>query len=118
METLYSDIYGEIEKNNWYWKKSSDLWERLNSRSAVYARSTKIQSLMVDHCDVPLEMIGPVANRVSGFAMRKNHPLLTNISKLIVQYLGDGTIQNIVDSYTEKCPVTKPLANLPRADVG
>ena len=118
METLYNDIHRQIEKNNWFWKNDSDLWEHLISRSAAYAKNTDMQSLMVDHCDVPLEMIGPVATRVTGFAMRKNHPLLTNISKLIVQYLGDGTIQNIIDRYTEKCPVHKPLENLPRADVG
>ena len=73
---------------------------------------------MEDECDLQLEKFDDMAIRYNGFAMRKSHPLLTNISEKISQYLADGTIQNVINKYTKKCPVAKPLKNLHEADLG
>ena len=64
------------------------------------------------------ETMKSIATRHVGFAMRKDHPMLTNISEKIIQYLSDGNIQKIIDGYTKKCPVTKISTDVPKVDLG
>ena len=92
--------------------------EYLKSGSAVYTSNIRMRRYMVDECDLHLEKFEDMTIQHAGFAMRKDHPLLTNISEKISQYLADGTIQNIINTYTKKCPVTKHVMNLPKADIG
>ena len=53
-----------------------------------------------------------------GFAMTKNHPFIPKISKLITEYLANGTFTEIYERHVnDKCPSTKSWSTLPRADL-
>ena len=117
-KTRFKKVYEEIETNKWFWEKDDDILRHLEANHAVFAKIDAIQRVLKKHCNLTVKTLEPMGLRQTGFAMRKDHPMMENVSRQIIKYLADGSIMDIIADYAEaKCPAKKPWNALPRADL-
>ena len=117
-KTRFPKIYEDIEANGWFWESKSDVFRHLEEGNAVYARSDTIEMASRLNCSLRARVVAHIASRQQGFAMRKGHPLLRNISRQIIKYQAEGKIEDIVNRYSEaECSSNGPRRSLPQANL-
>ena len=117
-KTLYKDIYENIRSNNWFWKNDTEIVKHLKEGYAVFAQSYVLERVKRRNCDINIRTITELGSQYQGFAMRKGHPLLANISMQIIKYLSSGRMLEILERYhKDACPLKTAASSLSRADL-
>ena len=98
-QKCFPDVYRDIVAHSWFMRHIDDAPDLLAGGNAVYGIVFDLKILMARNCSLGLDIFHYVGSLPSGFAMRKNHPMLGQISRQIVKYLADGSIEDIVDKY-------------------
>ena len=100
IQKCFPDVYRDIVAHSWFMRHIDDAPDLLAGGNAVYGIVFDLKILMARNCSLGLDIFHYVGTLPSGFAMRKNHPMLGQISRQIVKYLADGSIEDIIDKYS------------------
>ena len=102
IQKCFPDVYRDIEANSWFMRHIDDAPDLLAGGNAVYGFVFDLKRLVAGNCSLfaGVDIFHYVGTLPSGFAMRKDHHMLGQISRQIVKYLADGSIEDIIDKYS------------------
>ena len=85
-----------------FWKYEAEALSLLKNGSMVLGHKTLFENFTRTQCNLKLTIINDFGIRLNGFALKKNHWLLHEISEQLLIMLSDGRITEIIEYYANK----------------
>ena len=114
---VHSDEFKKIIEFKQFWHKTPEISDHLQKGRAVFASQRSLDIIKKQNCSQTFRTFGQTGVSQKAFALRKNHPLLPNISRKILQYSSRGIITEIINRYKPQCSPTAKNSILPRSSL-